>query len=86
MHRTTYPEQGQCPEGYGKDPERLLVLFRLIPFALQKSGKQLLNKLEQTLKDEKINVVQLISIDANEAFCKKCGLDRDSCSVQYKRI
>ena len=55
MHRTTYPEQGQCPEGYGKDPERLLVLFRLIPFALQKSGKQLLNKLKKTLKDEKIN-------------------------------
>lgn len=49
-------------------------------------GKQLLNKLEQTLKDEKIDVVQLISIDYNEAFYKKCGLDRDSCSVQYKRI
>jgi hypothetical protein len=31
------------------------VLFRLIPFALQKSGKQLLNKLKKTLKDEKIN-------------------------------
>ena len=86
MHRTTYPEQGQCPEGYGKDPERLLVLFRLIPFALQKSGKQLLNKLKETLKDKKIDVVQLISIDSNEAFYKKCGLDRDSCSVQYKRI
>jgi hypothetical protein len=40
------------------------VLFRLIPFALQKSGKQLLNKLKKTLKDEKINVVQLISIDS----------------------
>ena len=49
-------------------------------------GKHLLNKLEQTLKDEKIDVVQLISIDYNEAFFKKCGLDRDSCSVQYKRI
>ena len=49
-------------------------------------GKQLLNKLEQTLKDEKIDVVQLISIDYNETFYKKCGLDRDSCSVQYKRI
>lgn len=44
------------------------MLFRLIPFALQKNGKQLLNKLEQTLKDKKIDVVQLISIDANEAF------------------
>ena len=49
-------------------------------------GKQLLNKLEQTLKDEKIDVVQLISIDYNETFYKRCGLDRDSCSVQYKRI
>ena len=49
-------------------------------------GKQLLNQLEQTLIDEKIDVVQLISIDYNEAFYKKCGLDRDSCSVQYKRI
>ena len=49
-------------------------------------GKQLLNKLEQTLKCEKIDVVQLISIDYNEAFYKKCGLDRDSCSVQYKRF
>ncbi len=49
-------------------------------------GKQLLNMLEQTLKDEKIDVVQLISIGYNETFYKKCGLDRDSCSVQYKRI
>ena len=49
-------------------------------------GKQLLNQLEKTLKDEKIDVVQLISIDYNETFYKKCGLDRDSCSVQYRRI
>ena len=49
-------------------------------------GKQLLNQLEKTLKDRKIDVVQLISIDYNETFYKKCGLDRDSCSVQYRRI
>ena len=49
-------------------------------------GKQLLQKLEQTLKEKKIDVVQLISIDYNETFYKKCGLDRDSCSVQYRRI
>ena len=49
-------------------------------------GKQLLAELEQILKEKKINVVQLISIDYNETFYHKCGLDRDSCSVQYKRI
>ena len=49
-------------------------------------GKQLLHELELILKDEKIDVVQLISIDYNENFYKKNGLDRDSCSVQYRRI
>ena len=49
-------------------------------------GKELLHRLEQILKDEEIDVVQLISIDYNEAFYRKCGLDRDSCSVQYRRI
>ena len=49
-------------------------------------GKQLLAELEKNLKESKIDVVQLISIDYNETFYSKCGLDRDSCSVQYKRI
>ncbi len=49
-------------------------------------GKKLLHELELILKDEKIDVVQLISIDYNETFYNKCGLDRDCCSVQYKRI
>lgn len=49
-------------------------------------GKQLLSELEKNLKESKIDVVQLISIDYNETFYSKCGLDRDSCSVQYKRI
>ena len=49
-------------------------------------GKQLLTEVEKGLKEKKINVVQLISIDYNETFYSKCGLNRDSCSVQYKRI
>ena len=49
-------------------------------------GKQLLAVLEENLKEREIRVVQLISIDYNETFYSKCGLDRDSCSVQYKRI
>ena len=49
-------------------------------------GKQLLAELEIILKEKDIHVIQLISIDYNEAFYSKCGLDSDSCSVQYKRI
>ena len=49
-------------------------------------GKLLLAELEKILKSKNINVIQLISIDYNEGFYKKCGLDRDACSVQYKRI
>ena len=49
-------------------------------------GKQLLAELEIILKEKDIYVIQLISIDHNEGFYSKCGLDRDSCSVQYKRI
>jgi len=49
-------------------------------------GKQLLAELEKALNEKKVNVIQLISIDYNETFYKKCGLVRDACSVQYKRI
>jgi len=49
-------------------------------------GKQLMAELERVLKEKKVNVIQLISIDYNEVFYKKCGLNRDACSVQYKRI
>ena len=48
-------------------------------------GKQLLAELEKILIKKNIRVIQLISIDYNEAFYKKCGLNRDACSVQYKR-
>lgn len=49
-------------------------------------GKQLLAELEKSLNEKKVNVIQLISIDYNEPFYNKCGLNRDACSVQYKRI
>ena len=49
-------------------------------------GKLLLAELEKALKEKKVSVIQLISIDYNEAFYKKCGLNRDACSVQFKRI
>ena len=49
-------------------------------------GKQLLAELERALNEKKVNVIQLISIDYNEPFYKKCGLNHDACSVQYKRI
>ena len=49
-------------------------------------GKQLMAELEKSLNEKKVNVIQLISIDYNEPFYNKCGLNRDACSVQYKRI
>ncbi len=49
-------------------------------------GRQLLTELDKVMKERGINVVQLISIDYNEAFYHKCGLGKDSVSVQYKRI
>ena len=55
-------------------------------FEAMELGRQLLVELEKALKEKNVSVLQLISIDYNEAFYKKCGLDRDACSVQYKRI
>lgn len=49
-------------------------------------GKSLLSELEKVLTEMEIHVIQLISIDDNEAFYNKCGLERDSVSVQYKRF
>lgn len=49
-------------------------------------GKKLLSELEKILAERGIHVIQLISIDDNETFYNKCGLERDSVSVQYKRF
>ncbi len=49
-------------------------------------GRKLLSELDAVLKEKKIDVVQLISVDHNEGFYRKCGMDRDSVCVQYKRL
>ncbi len=49
-------------------------------------GKKLMTELQKDLAEKGIHVVQLISIDDNETFYNKCGLERDCVSVQYKRF
>ncbi len=61
-------------------------LFVIPEHKRQGIGRQLLAELDTVLKEKGINVVQLISIDYNEIFYHKCGLEKDSVSVQYKRL
>ena len=49
-------------------------------------GKKLLAELEKLLAKKGIHVIQLISIEDNETFYNKCGLERDSVYDQYKRF
>ena len=48
-------------------------------------GRNLLKELENELKKKGISVVQLMSIEPNEAFYGKCGLSKDDVSVLFKR-
>ena len=49
-------------------------------------GRALLQALEPHLKEKGISVIQLMSIEPNEAFYGKCGLEKDSVSVLYRRV
>lgn len=48
-------------------------------------GRNLIKELEAILHEKGISVVQLMSIEPNEAFYGKCGLSKDDVSVLFKR-
>ncbi|MCR5122960.1 MAG: GNAT family N-acetyltransferase [Ruminococcus sp.] len=61
-------------------------LFVVPEYKKRGIGRQLISELEILLKEKGINVIQLISIDYNDNFYHKCGLEKDSVSVRYKRL
>ncbi|MCR5835283.1 MAG: GNAT family N-acetyltransferase [Lachnospiraceae bacterium] len=48
-------------------------------------GKNLIKALEDILRKKEISVVQLMSIEPNEIFYRKCGLSKDDVTVLFKR-
>ena len=61
-------------------------LFVIPEMKRQGIGKALLGRLEETLKDRGVTVIQLISIKHNNAFYGKCGFSDDNVSVKFKRL
>lgn len=46
-------------------------------------GRKLLEQLKEELKKRGIHTIQLVSIEDNVAFYKKCGLEKDCVAMMY---